>query len=170
MQHPIELDENIQLQPGVLRKYQDQVDGVNRTGIFDNENDFDFYKNETFEFDGQQLNLLCGHINQREFDDDNDDEDDYYDDSEARRVKATKQEEDVCVLWNHVPEQITLSRSESSISYKFVMVVDKAEADVRQEMMNGKCEVYMIFSFHAQITVLFTGSAQIAITSERKTT
>lgn len=151
VQHPIELDENFQLHPGVLRKYQDQVDGVNRTGIFDNDNDIDFYKNETLEFDGQQLNLLCGHINQREFDDDNDDNDDedaYFDDSEAKRAKAAKQEEDVCVLWNHVPEQITLSRSESSISYKFVMVVDKAEADVTQEMNNGKCEVYMIFFFH----------------------
>ena len=47
------------------------------------------------------------------------------------------QEENACVLWNHVPERLTLSKMASSISYKFVMAVDVHEADVRQEMIDG---------------------------------
>jgi hypothetical protein len=50
-----------------------------------------------------------------------------------------RQEEDVCVLWNHVPEELTLDTTASSISYKFVMAVDIQEADVRQEIVDGKC-------------------------------
>lgn len=101
------------------------------------EDDLNFTKNETIDFDGNRLYLLCGQIRQLE-----DEVEEAKESKKSRRKEATeeeptKQEEDVCVLWNHVPEEIALNRTASSISYKFVMVVDKEAADVRQEMMNG---------------------------------
>jgi hypothetical protein len=111
-----------------------------KTGLNNNEeeleDDLNFTKNETIDFDGNRLYLVCGQIRQHE------DEMEEVRESKSRRKEATeeeptKQEEDVCVLWNHVPEEIALNRTASSISYKFVMVVDKEAADVRQEMMDG---------------------------------
>jgi hypothetical protein len=84
--------------------------------------DLEFTKNETIHFDGCEFQLICGHI------------------VEAERLteeEPIRQEENVCVLWNHVPEEITLGKTASTISYKFVMAVDKQAADVRQEMMSG---------------------------------
>lgn len=89
--------------------------------------DLEFTKNETIDFDGARLYLLCGHVRELE---------NGGSEKEATQEEPARQEEDACVLWNHVPEHITLKQTASSISYKFVMAVDK-EADVRQEMMDG---------------------------------
>jgi hypothetical protein len=105
--------------------------------------DFYFTKNETMNIDGNKLYLMCGQI--RELEDENAEKMKNNISSkkwksgrrEEIHEKSTKQEKDVCVLWNHVPEEITLNRAASSISYKFVMVVDKKATDVKQEMMNG---------------------------------
>lgn len=87
--------------------------------------DLEFTKNETIHFNECDFQLLCGHIMEMEV-------------KEASQEEATmRQKEDVCVLWNHVPEEITLSKTASSISYKFVMAVDTIVADVRQEMIDG---------------------------------
>jgi hypothetical protein len=101
--------------------------------------DLKFTKNETIDFDGTQLYLLCGHVRELENGGNGNNERRR---QRQRREEATegepaRQEEDVCVLWNYVPERITLKRTASSISYKFAMAVDKEAADVRQEMMDG---------------------------------
>ena len=100
--------------------------------------DLKFTKNETIDFDGARLYLLCGHIRELENGGNGNNEKRR---QQQRREEATegepvRQEEDVCVLWNHVPEHITLKQTASSISYKFAMAVDK-EANVRQEMIDG---------------------------------
>lgn len=89
-------------------------------------NDLEFTKNETIHaVGGVDFQLLCGHIMERE--------------GLSEEESAMRQEEDVCVLWNHVPEELTLSKTASSISYKFAMAVDGVEADVRQEIVDGEC-------------------------------
>lgn len=104
--------------------------------------DLMFTKNETIDVDGARLYLLCGHIRELENGGNGENEQSEYNEKRQQREEATeeepaRQEEDVCVLWNHVPEEITLKRTASSISYKFAMAVDTQAADVRQEMMNG---------------------------------
>lgn len=101
--------------------------------------DLKFTKNETIDFDGARLFLLCGQIRELENGGNVNNEKRR---QQQRREEATegepaRQEEEVCVLWNHVPEHLTLERTASSISYKFAMAVDKEAADVRQEMMDG---------------------------------
>lgn len=49
--------------------------------------------------------------------------------------KETRQ---VCVLWNHVPEEITLKLTEQTKSYKFIMSVDEQFQVAQEEMANGK--------------------------------
>lgn len=44
----------------------------------------------------------------------------------------------VCVLWNHVPEQITLEKGMQVMSYIFVMTVDGVLSVAMQEIKNGK--------------------------------
>lgn len=102
--------------------------------------DLIFTKNETIDFDGAQLYLLCGRV--RELENGGKERNEFDFNEKQQREEATegepaRQEEDVCVLWNHVPEEITLHRTASSISYKFVMAVDTQEVHVRQEMMDG---------------------------------
>jgi hypothetical protein len=101
--------------------------------------DLKFTKNETIDFDGARLYLLCGHIRELENGGigNNEKRRQQQRREEATQEEPARQEEDVCVLWNHVPERITLKRTASSISYKFAMAVDKEAADVRQEMMDG---------------------------------
>lgn len=104
----------------------------------DEKDDLNFTKNETIDFDGARLYLVCGHIkeleNVGEF---NENQQQRRQREEATEEEPAQQEEDVCVLWNHVPEEITLHRTASSISYKFVMAVDTQAVDVRQEVMDG---------------------------------
>lgn len=99
--------------------------------------DLIFTKNETIDFDGARLYLRCGRIKEPEYGGNERNELDFNKQKEATEEEPTRQEEDVCVLWNHVPEEITLHRTASSISYKFVMAVDTQEVHVRQEMMDG---------------------------------
>ena len=99
--------------------------------------DLKFTKNETIDFDGTRLYLLCGHIKELE---NCGKERNKFNEKQQQRLteeEPERQEEDVCVLWNHVPEEITLHRTASSISYKFGMAVDTQVVDVRQEMMDG---------------------------------
>lgn len=99
-------------------------------------NDLEFTKNETIhDADGVEFQLLCGHIMEAE--------------GLTEEEPSLRQEEDVCVLWNHVPEELTLGKTASSISYKFVMAVDVEEADVRQEIVDGECvhAVFALLSF-----------------------
>jgi hypothetical protein len=84
--------------------------------------DLEFTKNETIHFGECDFQLLCGHIMEVE---------------RLTEEEPIRQEENVCVLWNHVPEELALEKMASSISYKFVMAVDVHEADVRQEMIDG---------------------------------
>lgn len=94
----------------------------NETQAAQAKDDLEFTKNETIHFNENDFQLLCGHIMEME---------------RLTEEEPIHQEENVCVLWNHVPEQLTLSKMASSISYKFVMAVDVHEADVRQEMIDG---------------------------------
>lgn len=48
------------------------------------------------------------------------------------------QQRHVCVLWNHVPEELTLKRSERTVSYKFIMTADESASLARQELTDGK--------------------------------
>lgn len=123
----------------------------NEPGVVDNgnfqstpytaeKNDLKFTKNETIDCDGIRLYLLCGRV--RESENGGKERSEYNEKQRQRREEATeeepaRQEEDVCVLWNHVPEEITLKRTASSISYTFAMAVDTQAADVRQEMSDG---------------------------------
>lgn len=45
----------------------------------------------------------------------------------------------VCVLWNRVPEQFTLKRGMQVMSFTFVMTVDGVLSVAKQEMMDGEC-------------------------------
>lgn len=135
----------------------------NEPGIIGNENtqstpyqgekddlDLNFTENKTIDIDGTRLYLLCGRV--KELENGGNERAKFHvkqKQQQRQREDATqgepaKQEEDVCVVWNHVPEEITLSRAASSISYKFAMAVDTQAVNVRQEMMDGK--VYMIHS------------------------
>ncbi|XP_053692206.1 protein-glucosylgalactosylhydroxylysine glucosidase-like [Sabethes cyaneus] len=40
----------------------------------------------------------------------------------------------VCVLWNHVPEELTLKRSERTVSYKFIMTADESARFAEDEL------------------------------------
>lgn len=95
--------------------------------------DLKFTKNETI--DGGRLYLLCGRIREPE-----DGGNEYNEQRLGSQGEPARQEEDVCVLWNHVPEEITLGGTASSISYKFAMAVDTHADDVRLEMMEGNVE------------------------------
>lgn len=95
--------------------------------------DLNFTKNETIDCHGGRLYLLCGRIKELETGGSNDD----VVVDEPSQGEPARQEEDICVLWNHVPEEITLNRTSSSISYKFAMTVDTQAGHVRQEMMDG---------------------------------
>ncbi|EAT35267.1 AAEL012555-PA [Aedes aegypti] len=47
------------------------------------------------------------------------------------------QQRQVCVLWNHVPEELTLERSESTVSYKFIMTADESANLARQDLTDA---------------------------------
>jgi hypothetical protein len=108
-----------------LQNYSGCNDSTGEGGGSISSDDLKFTKNETIHLnDSGDFQLLCGHIMEKEG---------------FTGEEPMRQEEDVCVLWNHVPEELTLDTTASSISYKFVMAVDIQEADVRQEIVDGKC-------------------------------
>lgn len=47
----------------------------------------------------------------------------------------------VCVLWNRVPEQLTLKKGMQVMSFKFVMTVDGFLSVAKQEMYSGECSL-----------------------------
>lgn len=44
----------------------------------------------------------------------------------------------VCVVWNHVPERLTLPRTERTVTLTFLMSVDGDAARARNELRTGK--------------------------------
>lgn len=44
----------------------------------------------------------------------------------------------ICVLWNHVPEHVTLEAKQNVIAFKFVTTVDGSLRRAKQEMVDGK--------------------------------
>lgn len=53
-------------------------------------------------------------------------------------VHHRDQPRQVCALWNHVPEELTLERSERTVSYKFIMTADESAGLARQDLTDGK--------------------------------
>lgn len=49
-------------------------------------------------------------------------------------AQQRQQPRHVCVLWNHVPEELTLERSERTVSYKFIMTADESASRARREL------------------------------------
>lgn len=102
-------------------------------------NDLEFTKNETIhlsDVDGVEFQIICGHIKETE--------------RFTQEDPSLRQEEDVCVLWNHIPDEISLDKSASTVSYKFVMAVDTTETDVKQEIIDGELnykKIFKLFSF-----------------------
>lgn len=61
----------------------------------------------------------------------------------TRQVEVPNEEsghEHVCLLWNHVPEEITLDAGGGAAksAYKFIMTVDRDSLVAEQEMKSGK--------------------------------
>lgn len=63
----------------------------------------------------------------------------------------------VCVLWNHVPEEITLKMNKSFASYNFLMTIDEDFRLAKQEMMDGKMVILfsLFFSFYFLLLCTF---------------
>jgi hypothetical protein len=113
----------IQQRPGSVK--DNETPAANKSGGGGSsitKDDLEFTKNETIHFSECDFQLLCGHIVETE---------------RLTGEEPIRQEENVGVLWNHVPEELALEKMASSISYKFVMAVGVHEADVRQEMIDG---------------------------------
>ncbi|XP_055640447.1 protein-glucosylgalactosylhydroxylysine glucosidase-like [Toxorhynchites rutilus septentrionalis] len=47
------------------------------------------------------------------------------------------QKRHVCVLWNHVPEELILKRFERTVSYKFIMTADESAGIAREELLDA---------------------------------
>jgi hypothetical protein len=54
-----------------------------------------------------------------------------------------KARREVCVLWNHVPEEITLKYNKNMTSFKFLMTVDGDFHVAKQEMIDGKIHFFL---------------------------
>lgn len=52
----------------------------------------------------------------------------------------------VCVLWNHVPEEIILKNDKKIMSFKFVMTLDDDFRVAKQEMIDGKIKKKIKFN------------------------
>ncbi|XP_062547109.1 protein-glucosylgalactosylhydroxylysine glucosidase-like isoform X2 [Armigeres subalbatus] len=52
-------------------------------------------------------------------------------------VHHRDQPRQVCALWNHVPEELTLERSERTVSYKFIMTADESAGLARQDLTDA---------------------------------
>ncbi|XP_038111068.1 protein-glucosylgalactosylhydroxylysine glucosidase isoform X2 [Culex quinquefasciatus] len=53
---------------------------------------------------------------------------------EPEDPSSRSQPRQVCVLWNHVPERLTLKRSERTVSYKFIMTADESASRARRDL------------------------------------
>lgn len=61
---------------------------------------------------------------------------------EPEDPSSRSQPRQVCVLWNHVPERLTLKRSERTVSYKFIMTADESASRARRDLEQGKFEFW----------------------------
>lgn len=65
--------------------------------------------------------------------------------SSGRKSADINQQEEVFVLWNHIPDEITLESEIDSKIFTFVMAIDGEESLVMQEIMDSKCESFHVF-------------------------
>ena len=56
--------------------------------------------------------------------------------SQERQLNG--QQEEVSIMWNNVPDDITLAVDSNEVSLKFIMTVDPQEDRARQEMKDGR--------------------------------
>lgn len=85
----------------------------------------------------------AGGINERDDDDDDDDGDRIGSAGGGARQKRRlrrrrRRTQPVCVLWNHVPDEITLAEGVQSTAALFVMSVDARLSVAEREIMSGK--------------------------------
>lgn len=57
--------------------------------------------------------------------------------------------EEVFVLWNQVPDEITLENGRDSKQFTFAMAIDGEKSLVMQEIMDSKCENLHVFTITA---------------------
>lgn len=95
------------------------------------------------------------HVDGGGADDDDDDDDDNADDniedvdgggiganrrgSHRGTQRRRQHRQPVCVLWNRVPEEITLGEDAQVTSVRFVMTVDARLSVAKREIMSGEC-------------------------------
>ncbi|XP_055589644.1 uncharacterized protein LOC129741860 [Uranotaenia lowii] len=79
----------------------------------------------------------------------------------------------VCVLWNHVPEELTLERSEQSVSYRFIMTVDESAKVARDELLQDPADggdainwIHLLTSAGVRCSQLSAKNSQPKITFE----
>ena len=102
------------------------------------------------------VNVKCGHTIELE-DEYRGNYNTYYHESSHKNERGSKTIEhqkrnpnNLCILYNHVPEQIILKQNENTVAHKFIMTVDKKYRLAKQEMVDGKiCLVK--FTFHEQV-------------------
>ena len=81
--------------------------------------------------------------------------------SETIEHRKTSQQKrnpnNICILYNHVPEQIILKQNKNAAAHKFIMTVDKKYRFAKQEMVDGKiCLVNLAaFMSHEFYRVLY---------------
>lgn len=99
--------------PGLVRGFANDDD--------DDEDNYDIQFNATRQvvIRNQAVNVDCGRT------------------LEIEDIVYQKETRQVCVLWNHVPEEITLKLTEQTKSYKFIMAVDEQLQVAEEEMANG---------------------------------
>lgn len=84
---------------------------------------------------GENYTIKCGHTKEMEVPET--ETDDYLRPKQSRAGKESGLER-VCVVWSHVPEEITLDKRATKSFYKFIMTVDRDLLVAEQEMRNGK--------------------------------
>ena len=144
-----------------MKKYQNNDNGVTNNEQPEAENihqktnnananandDIEFIENKTIHLFDMEFQLLCGHTIELEMENlkyqSNSDQQERRTEEEptAKEEHHDNDEEEMkelCVLWNTVPDEITLQQQASTVSYKFVMTLDKKYHLAKQEMMDGK--------------------------------
>lgn len=138
---------------GVTNNEQPEAENIHqKTNNANANDDIEFIENKTIHLFDMEFQLLCGHtieseMENREYQSNRDQQErsteeeptakEHHDNEEEKKLK------ELCVLWNTVPDEITLQQQASTISYKFVMTLDKKYHLAKQEMMDGK--VYGLF-------------------------
>lgn len=81
-------------------------------------------------FKNEQVTSRCGRTRQLEVPED------------GERSSKESGFERVCVVWNHVPEEITLDDRATKSYYKFIMTLDRDLLVAEQEIKSGTCWYY----------------------------